>query len=1016
MKFLLSCLISAAAFTSYAQELVVTGSITDKDSNEPVAGATIKVLETNETTLSDFTGAFKVTVKDGYENLLITAAGYEEVKVFISGQSSVSVNMSKAASGTSESSASQLSSSDLGTQPVTDLEQTTQGRVAGVFVQNSGGKLGQGTKVRIRGGSSLTGSNDPLYVVDGVPLSSGNQSDIDPSSIESLEVIKDASGMALYGSRAANGVVIITTKRGQAGKLKAEVEYQVGVSQTPKTLDMMSKDDYNVMNLEYTLRSILAGIPNADINLGASDLENYFSYENLALWYSEMDALRASSTDGTISYTLTNGDQITMSTQNPIFRFAYDTDWQDEAFRTALSNRTNVNLSGGSEMHNAFLNINYLAQEGILVGNDYERFGGRFNVNSNWTDKFSTSVSFGYAKTNDNRVNEDGDDGNPVQMALLPPGDASDPANNYRLFVRSNEYNPETEVYGSKNFETNDRINGTASMAYSLSDKLSLNVDAGLDYLNLEDIRRQGPATQAGTPAGFSQLLTSEVVNYLFNGSVNYSLPIDRNQLDVLAGASYQRSATDISYRSARVNSITQLRNLTDSEPSLVDNPVPGSASAFLSYFASVNYTIDGKYAIEANVRADGSSRFSEENRFGVFPAVSASWDIARESFLEGVPVINTLKLSAAYGILGNTPFADFLYRTNYFNVIYGSDSIGLRVANLANSQLKWETTHQADLSLEFVVLNDRISGSVSYYNRTTTDLLFPVPVSQVSGFSSAIKNTGEMVNSGLEFYLSTVNVSTPALTWETSINVSSNKNEVTDIGGQPLISGPSAFIEGESAGVFYLPEYVGVDPLNGQALYDFNGLTTTDYNMAVETSRKVVGNPNPKFYGGFTNNLTYKMISLDFMIQFVQGVDAYWETGEIIGNSGFGLYNQVKDQNDRWYKFNDAAKYPVLDPSLGSPNPSSRWIVDASYVRLKSLSLSLNLTEYLGERLKLSQFSVYIGGQNLYTITKYPGYDPDVSYSDPSGGDFAANINRGIDFFSAPQPRVFTSGIKIGF
>ncbi|MEQ8552690.1 MAG: SusC/RagA family TonB-linked outer membrane protein [Cyclobacteriaceae bacterium] len=993
---------------SWAQELSVEGKITDPATNEPIVGALVTVTGTSTSTLTNTQGEYKLSISDSYQSLTITADGYTTQEVFLGGKTKVDLSLKSSAS--TNRLKNTLGSEDLGNQPVVDLEQSTQGRAAGVFVQNSGGKLGQGTKVRIRGGSSLTGSNEPLYVVDGVPLTSDNQSDIDPSTIESMEILKDAAATAIYGSRASNGVVLITTKKGKSGKIKADVEYQFGISQAQKRLDLMSADDYRLLFFEYTMRALLAGLPVDGAGLSASNLASFISQENLEIWYKDLVDLRNNASGSTVTYAFPNGDELTMSTNNPIFRNVYDTDWHDEAFRTGISHRGNVNVSGGSSKQQVFANINYLDQEGILIGNTYERLGARLNFASEWSDRVSSNISIGYARTVNNRVNEDGNDGNPVQMVLLPPGDQPDPNNNYALRVRSSEYNPQTEIYGSTNLETANRLNGSASVNVELTDNLELNVDGGIDYLDILDERRQGPATQEGTPDGFSQIGTSEVFNYLFNGSLNYNKSIGENSLGVMVGSSYQRSQSLYTYRSARINSLADLESLPETNPSLLSIPVPGSAFAFLSFFGSVDYQIANKYSVALTARADGSSRFSEENQIGVFPAASFGWTLSNESFLAGNNRLSFLQLDLSFGLLGNTPFDDFLYRTNYYNVLYGDNS-GVRISNLGNTGLKWESTQQFDAGLSFGFLANKITGSITYYLKNTSDLLFPVPVTQTTGFASVIQNGGELSNSGIEFEITSTNVEQGEFSWQTSFNISTNKNEIKDIGGRPLISGANAFIEGEAAGVFYLPKYLGVDPSSGRALYDDgNGLATTNYDDALANGRQVVGNPNPKYYGGLTNNLSYNDFDFSFMFQFVQGIDIYWETGEIIANSGYGLYNQTKDQLDRWYKSGDQAANPVMNPALETPNPSSRWIVDASYIRLKTVTLSYNVPVTFGT------LSFYVAGQNLVTFTDYPGFDPDVSYSDPSGGEFAANINRGIDFFTAPQPRVFTTGIKIGF
>ena len=1032
-RFLLVVSLICFAFLhSYAQKKV-TGQVKERGSVLGLPGVTVQVKDGINSTITDYEGFFEIEVPEGKDILIFSLEGYGTKEIELGNRSSVDVTLVKESdqkegdvqvgygSLSKEEMTSSVSSIDqdkLGTQPVVDLEQANQGRAAGVFIQNSGGKLGQGTRVRIRGGSSLSGSNEPLYVVDGVPLTSDNQSDIDPTTIESIEILKDASAAALYGSRAANGVVLITTKKGTAGKLKLDLDYQFGISTTPKRLDMMSPEEYRIMFFEFTLRSILEGLPQPDPNLSlsATNLGNFISQENLSTWYNDLLNLRENATDDQISYTFPQSeDEISMSVNNPIFRNVYNTDWQDQAFRTAQTNRASLNLSGGSENHRVFTNFSYLNQEGILIGNDYERINGRINVNSQFTSKFSTSLTASYIRTNNNQVNEDADIGNPLQMILLPPADAPDPENDYVLRVRSLEYNPQTEVFNSDYLEVADRINSTLAMTYDFSGNLSLNVDGGIDFSDVTNERRQGPPTFEGRPNGLSRLSTSKTMNYIFNGYLSYNSVIGNSKISAILGSSYQKSETEFTFRSARINSISELKDLDESEPSLFNPPIPGSAFSFLSYYTRINYTLAEKYTFQLSGRADGSSKFGEDNRYGFFPAVSAGWNISNEDFLADNRIVSFLKLKGSYGIVGNTPQDDFLYRRNYFPVFYGNTE-GLRLSNFSNSALRWESTAQLDVGIDFGVFDNRISGSVNYYNKQTTDLLFPVPVSLTSGFGNVLKNVGSLTNSGIEFALSTVNFERDRFFWTTEFNISTNNNEVTDIGGERLIQGINAFIEGQPPGVFYMVEYTGVRESDGQALYDLDGANTENYNLALENGRKVVGDPNSDFYGGFLNNITYGNFDLSFIFQFVQGVDIYWETGEFISNSGFALYGQTADQVDRWYQPGDETDIPVLSPVQENTNPSTRWLVDGSYIRLNNVSLSYNLPTDLVSKMGLRYFRVYIGGQNLLTISDYPGYDPDVGYVDPNGGIIAQNINRGIDFFTAPQPRVYTTGIKIGF
>ncbi len=882
-------------------------------------------------------------------------------------------------------SVSQIDGNDLSSQPVVEFEQTSQGKASGVLVQNTSGKLGEGTSVLIRGGASLSSSNQPLYVVDGVPLSSGNQSDIDPNNIESIEVLKDASASAIYGSRAANGVIIITTKTGQKGDLKVDFDYQFGVGQTPKKLNLYSAGEYNQQFIEFILRT-----------LGEDD---QITQQNLEQWQQS----------GNSTISLNNGNSVSIPVLDSLNA---NINWQDEVFRTALSHRSHVNISGGSDKHTYFTGLSYTSQEGILIGNDYNRFNGRVNLISNWTDRFSSSMSINYSRSVNNRLNEDKDLGNPLQAIVLPPSDSFDPNNNYRLNVRSLEYNPLTEVNFAKNVSTITGLIGNLGLKYAVLDNLSLNIDGGIDVIDNSQERLQGPETLEGAPNGLARLSESNTFNYIVNGYLYLEEDFDStNKFSALIGGSYQRSTTDPAFRRAEVNSISELEDIPNSDQRV--SILPDLGFAFVSGFGRLNYSLDDRYVFQFSGRLDGSSKFGEENRYGFFPAFSVGWNISNESFLSDNTTISFLKLKGSFGIVGNTPDNDFLFQSNYFRTFYGGQE-AIRLSNLANPDLKWESTQQIDIGLEYGLLQNQVNGSISYYRKTTSDLLFPVPVTLTSGFDFILQNIGELENEGFEFSINTTNYSSDDISWQTGFNISFNDNIITDLGGRELIVGVNSFQEDQSTGAFFMREFVGVDPASGQALYEnSDGSTTTDWESA---DRKVVGNPNPDFFGGFTNTLNYKGLSLDFLFQFVSGIDIYNQTGEFLSNSGIQNLGQSTDQVGRWYEPGDDTSIPVLDPGQVNTFPSTRWLEDGSYIRLKNIVISYNLPDDFVSSIGMRFARIFVSGQNLFTITDFSGYDPDVNFVDPLGSAIDRNITRGIVDFTPPQARIYSIGFKLGF
>lgn len=1030
-RFLPWMLCFTIAASTFAQT-TLKGVVTDAN-NKPVPGAVIQVSNSDRYSLSDLIdGSFTIELEDGYEIITISAEGFQTQKIYLTGQSTIEIKVKKLKNGGKaintgygsvskdelSSSVSTVDAADISPAPLINLEQANQGVTAGLFVQNSGGKLGQETNVRVRGGSSLTASNQPLYVVDGVPLVSGNQSNINPSNIASIEILKDAAATAIYGSRAANGVIIITTKEGGSGKLQVNVDYQFGLSQTPKYLDLLSASEYNQLFIESTIRAI------PQVEGFASDI----TPKNLALWEASLEGV--TNPDDLVIYlggdnpaqnfSLSNSLQGELS---PVFNLedyntvklpaAYlglnngqHTDWQREIFRDALSHRANVDFQGGTEALGYFSSIGYSTQEGILIGNKFDRINGTLSLDSKLSTKLSANLNLNFIYTDDDRLNEDQDLGSPMQAIALPPSDTYDAANDYQLNTFSLLYNPLTEINFSDYDATNQSIIGSLGLKYQLTDDISFDVNGGLDNSDVRVERRQGPETQEGAGSGFSQLSTSDIRNYVFNGWFTY----DKDDLNIVFGGSYQDSQADYTYLNAPVNSISLLES-PEGVP-VDDDPIPGDANDFKSLYTRVSYLISEKYSLEASGRMDKSSKFLGDNRTAFFPAVSGMWNVQKEGFFTGT-MLSDLKLRASYGIIGNTPVDDFAYQTNYLISQY-RDDIGFEIGNLATPDLKWETTSQLNLGLDFALANNKVSGSVDYYIKTTQDLIFPKPIDPTSGQSSTLANIGTMENKGFEFLISSTNVSSGDFVWTTDFNISTNTNLVTDLEDESLIVGTNAFLEGQTAGVFYLVEYLGVDPVTGEALYD-DGTEegTTEWSADL---RKPVGNPNPKFFGGITNSVQYKNWEMSALFQFVSGVDIYNASGEFLSNSGILLINQTGDQVDRWYQTGDEVDNPVHNPFQIDANPSTRWLQDGSYIRLKNINITYRFSPESLSSLGLNSLSIFVGGANLFTITNYDGYDPDVSYFDPLDGIIGQNISRGIDNFTAPQPRIFLTGFKIGF
>lgn len=1013
-----------------AQELFVEGTTTETDGT-PIPGTLITVSETGVSTYSAADGSFKIALVDGYETLVFSFEGYRTEKVFVGGLSNISINL-KSLKGDSDEiatgfgnqskkeitgSISQIGGDDLGNAPIVNLDQANQGKSSGLQVQNSGGNLGEAPTVRIRGGSSLSNSNQPLYVVDGVPLASGSQANINPVNISSIEILKDASAAAIYGSRAANGVIIITTKSGRENTFNVQAGYQFGISQTPKYLQMFSPEEYRVMVLQN-----IVTIVNSD------GVVTHRSREDLLNWLETEETTIPDLAGGSFDIS-----------GSGIYTEYFDTDWQKEMFRTGKSNNVDLTVQGGTKNLGYFSSISYLSQEGILIGNEFDRFNGSLSLDGSVTSKLTATLNTNFIHTKNNKLRENLDTGYPLQAILIPPTDAYDVDNEYQVINEpDNYYNPLTEINFSDNVSYRNSVIGSLGLAYDLTESIDLNFSGGIDYTTESDELRLGPETQDGQGTGFSQLSESTITNFIFDSYVTFNPSVPENHsLSVVLGGSYQKGIFDVDSRNARVNSIETLKSLSPllESDSLTVIDVPSGKNVLVSAFGRLNYNFMEKYLFQLSARVDGSSKFGLNNRYGFFPAISSGWLISNESFMTNFSRINLLKLKASYGLIGNVPLDDFLYRTNYYRVNNAySDSQGLRVLNYENPDLKWETTAQMTFGLEFGFL-ERVSASIEYYNKKTTDLLFPVPVSLTSGTGGVFKNLGTMTNSGVEINISSSIIEKKSFSWVADFNISFNDNQIKSLDGLDLIVGNNTFREGSPAGSFYLREYAGVNSTDGKPIYYLNPneedpiadqvagadafkLTQFGDRWVVDdwndANRVVSGNPNPKYFGGLNNTISYKDIELSFLIQFVGDVDIYFETGEWVENSGYGFFNQLESQADRWYVPGDENNNERLNNRANS-NSSTKWIENGKYARLKNLTLTYHLANSLTEKMKMDFLDFYVGGQNLLTLTNYVGYDPDVNYVDPLDGLIGQNITRGVDNFNAPQPRIFMAGIKIG-
>jgi TonB-dependent starch-binding outer membrane protein SusC len=1024
---LLCAVAAATSVPALAQTQAVSGRITGTD-GAGLPGVTVLERGTSNGTSTSADGSFSLTVQPG-ATLTISSIGFSTQNVAVGDRTTLAVTLREDAIALSEAvvvgygtqskadltgAVTQVSGREVQNAPVPSFEQAIQGKAAGVFIENSSGKLGQGIKVRVRGTSSVSGGNQPLYVIDGIPIISENLSgtdaatnpiaDLNPNDIESISILKDASAAAIYGSRASNGVVLITTKRGKAGDTRFTLGYQTGSSTPTNKKEFLNAAEY----VEY--------FREAGRNTGT-----------------ELTADPVAFTEARLRrYSAGNDDYQTG---------AVNTDWQEEAFQDAPFSQYDLNVSGGNDKTRFFISGLYSNQKGILIGNKFEKIGTRINLDQKATDKLTLGVNVAISRTRNNRISNDNAFSTPMQIVALAPitpvidprtGLASgaldvvtgNPNANYPTY-----YNPVLSRIGAEYVATTYRNLGNVFAQYEFIPGLSFRSEIGLDLLNQEENQFAGRITARNNGPnngdGFNRRVT--VGRYTTNNFLTYRKTLSENHtLEAVAGMAFEE-------RKIKANSVTGQQFASDAyktvfnAASITGGSSTESSNTLLSYFGRANYAFASKYLLNASLRVDGSSRFGDNNKYGYFPAGSIGWVVTEEAFLRDQTVLSFLKPRISYGVTGNQEFADFPSLGLFAGDAGYAGVPGQRPFQLANPDLKWESTAQADVGLEFGFLDGRLAGEVDVYQKKTKDLALNVNVPGTSGFTRQFRNVGKLENRGLEFVLNTRNLQGD-FTWNTSLNASINRNKVTNLDGQVIEGGfLNRAIEGQPLGSFYGKEYAGVNPANGVAVYYFNTRnndgsinrdTTSNYAAA---ERVLIGNPNPKWNGGVTNSFGYKGIDFTFTFQGVFGNDVYDGGGKFqSANATGGFDNLTRDQLTRWQRPGDITNVPravLFDVyGTGGGGESSRFLSDGSYVRLKTVTLGYNFPSALVKRAYLQSARIYFSGVNLLTFTDYKGWDPEVNADYLASDANTGNISQGNDFYSAPQAKTYTFGVNVAF
>lgn len=1025
-RIILLLLLTYSTSILYAQESSVTGRVVDENS-DPVPGATIKIKGTSTGTVTDLDGNWRLNApKDA--TLTISFLGMKTIEVEVGNQSVLNVALEDDTEQLKEvvvvgygtqlkqdvtGTIAKVSGKELENIPVNSFESAMQGRASGVLIEKGSGKLGEAIKVRVRGTSSISGNNQPLYVIDGIPITAEDQgitnnqptnplSDINFSDIESVEVLKDAYATAIYGSRGSNGVVIITTKRGSTGRPKINLGFQTGVSSPTRLREWLNAEEYRELYTEATLR--------------------YLGYDPITATPEQIVEAQVFLDDDT---GLVAGFSDTES--------ATDVDWQDQAFNDdAGFTQFDLSMTGGTETTKYYAGITQSDQSGILINNNFKRRSIRLNLDQEITDKLDIGLGVNFVESELDRVSNDNAFSTPIQMVALAP---TQPAR-----LEDGTPNPNTIYYNgliqsenAQNTTTVYRTLGNVKASYELIPGLKITSEYGLDVLNQREDGYQGRETQDGSPTGLGSSRNVRVVNSTFTNVLSLSKIVGDHSINALAGTSTQESERQITSVSASGFPTDDLNTIASAaENTFQTSSVTGFA--FLSYFARADYKFKNRYLLGLSARIDGSSKFGSDSQYGTYPAASAGWIVSEEAFLKNQSTLSYLKLRTSYGLTGNTPTANFGARGKYEGAAY-TNNPGLRIFSLENPDLSWESTAQFNFGLDFGVLSDRITGEVDYYIKNTRDLLLSAPLPAVSGVTSYLGNSGKLENRGLEIVINSENL-VGDFRWSTNFNIAFNRNKITKLNNDSdITAGVNRAREGEDIGVFVSREWAGVNPENGDALYYVNReveqseidngtvlkvdhlgdrYVTASYNSAENV---VIGSPNPDFIGGINNTMSYKGFDLGFFFQFIYGNEIYNNGGQYQSNNASGFVdNQTRDQLNRWRQPGDITDVPRAELVGGiGTQASSRYLSDGSYLRLKTVTLGYNLPQSLLEKIRLRSARVYVSGQNLMTWTKYKGWDPEITYTGTNRTQTSANLIQGVDFYTVPQAKTITAGINIG-
>ncbi|MEN8826386.1 MAG: TonB-dependent receptor [Wenyingzhuangia sp.] len=975
----------------------VSGIITGAD-GQPIPGAAVLVQGTSNGTTSDFDGNYTITVEEN-QSIEFTYLGYLAQVIVYTGQDSLNVSLEEDLNELDEivvtgygsrkksdltGAVASVKSEELNAFPLLNAAQALQGRAAGVVVQsNNGGEPGAPISIKVRGNTSISASSAPLIVVDGFVGATMPQ----PGDIESIEVLKDASATAIYGSRGSGGVVLVTTKKGKTGSLNVEVNTNYSTQTTANKLDLMNADQFATYTQSY----------------------------------------------------------------NPGYvQGSEETDWQDLIYQSGSTTNHQASFSGGTDKINFYASANYFNQDGIIVNSDFERITFLTNVDAQINDKLKLGMNlFGsrgvkngiLTQSTGDTANGGGDDVVGLAFRFSPD---SGIYNADGSFTQSNVGDGIENPFAVANELTNETIKDefrfNAYASYEILENLTFKATIGHSSRN-ETLGRFKPQTFV-LSEGYAQLDNWRRTSLLSENYLTYSSELGKGSLTVLAGYSYQKS--DMMYLGARTEQLLSddlsFYNLGAGQLQTRRVYSNFNESEIQSQFGRINYDYNNKYLLTATIRRDGSSKFAENEKYSVFPSGAIGWKISNEEFLKDNETISNLKLRASYGVTGNQAIS--AYQSLQQIALVSATAVDLdpsfSLSQEANPDLKWESSYQTNIGVDLGLLNGMVSISVDYYNIDTKDLLLETtsnPIYLGASNLQSFGNVGEINNSGFEVSIDSRNISKDNFSWTTNFNLSANENKVVTLNDGADIIGSAApayfagkdtyiLSEGQAVGLFWGMDYQGI--YQGGTAPDGTGFvgtfnapgdplfTDVDGNGSIDSNDlMIIGDPNPDFTWGLTNNLSYKNWDLNIFFQGAQG-------GEILNLTNVQLFNgdsnSVVAALDAWTPTNTDATIPRNVASRGR-EISTRFIEDGSYIRLKNIAVGYNFPSSVIEKLNVDNLRLSLSAQNLLTITSYSGLDPEVSYFGSGGvNNQKRNVAQGHDFGNYPTLRSFNLSLNLKF